>query len=208
MSMDRSRLVRRGITLNYITIAYNSVEAIVSVTAGIVSGSVALVSFGVDSAIEVTSAGAAQFRLRSDKDQAKRQSAELWTHRIIGMSFLVLAAYVVADAGHSLWVREAPERSIVGIVLLVFSIVVMPVLARAKRKVAVLLGSRALEADATQTSLCAFLSVIALAGVALNAFFGWWWADPVAAIAMVPIIAKEGFEGVRGEPSCEDCSPQ
>lgn len=206
MTVDRPGLVRRGITLNYVTIGYNSVEAIVSLAAGLVSGSVALVSFGVDSAIEVTSAGAAQFRLRSDKHEARRQHAERWTHRIIGVSFLVLAVYILADAAHSLLTREAPERSVVGIVMLALSIVVMPALARAKRKVAVELGSRALEADAAQTSLCAYLSVIALAGVGLNALLGWWWADPIAAMAMVPIIAKEGLEGVRGESNCEDCT--
>ena len=206
MSAERSRLVRRGILLNYLTIGYNTVEAIVSFAAGLVSGSVALVSFGVDSAIEVTSAGAAQFRLRADVDLARREKAEKLTHRVIGISFLALAAYVVIDAGRSLWLREAPDRSVVGIVLLAFSVVVMPALASAKRKVAISLGSRALRADAAQTSLCAYLSVIALAGVGLNAFLGWWWADPVAALAMVPIITKEGIEGVRGESSCDDCS--
>ncbi|HKY96476.1 MAG TPA: cation transporter [Gemmatimonadaceae bacterium] len=192
--------------MNYLTIGYNTVEAIVSFAAGLVSGSVALVSFGVDSAIEVTSAGAAQFRLRADVDLARREKAEKLTHRVIGISFLALAAYVVIDAGRSLWLREAPDRSVVGIVLLAFSVVVMPALASAKRKVAISLGSRALRADAAQTSLCAYLSVIALAGVGLNAFLGWWWADPVAALAMVPIITKEGIEGVRGESSCDDCS--
>jgi|SRR6185503_5191415 len=206
-SKVRSTLVRRGILLNYLTIGYNTIEAIVSFAAGLVSGSVALVSFGVDSAIEVTSAGAAQFRLRADVDLARRERVERLTHRVIGFSFLTLAAYVVLDAGRSLFFREAPDRSVVGIVLLVMSVVIMPALARAKRKVATSLGSRALEADATQTSLCAYLSVIALGGVALNAFLGWWWADPVAALAMVPIIAKEGVEGVRGESHCDDCSP-
>jgi divalent metal cation (Fe/Co/Zn/Cd) transporter len=200
----RDPLVSRGIRLNYLTIGYNTVEAIVSLAAGIVAGSVALVSFGVDSAIEVTSAGAAQFRLRADSDPVLRERSEHWTHRLVGASFLLLAAYVLMDAARSLLLRDPPESSRVGIALLALSVVVMPLLARAKRKVAVGLGSGTLAADAAQTSLCAYLSVIALAGVGLNALLGWWWADPVAAIAMLPIIVKEGVDGVRGRSSCTD----
>jgi divalent metal cation (Fe/Co/Zn/Cd) transporter len=168
------------------------------------AGSVALLGFGIDSVIEVTASGAAQWRLRADLDPQRRIRVERLTVRIIGWSFLALAAYVLLDAGKTLWLRERPDSSTVGIVLLTLSAVVMPVLARAKGRVARGLSSRALVADAAQTSLCAYLSVIALAGVALNAALGWWWADPVAALAMVPIIAKEGVAGVRGEPACDD----
>ena len=201
--IDRPALVRRGLLLNWLTIGYNTIEAVISVAAGIVAGSVALVSFGVDSGIEVTSSLAAQWRLRADTDPERRERVERLTHRIIGVCFLALAAYVVVESATTLWQREAPESSPVGIVILVLSILIMPMLARASRRVARALGSRALEADAAQTSLCAYLSVIALAGVALNAAVGWWWADPVAALLMVPIIAHEGVEGLRGE-SCAD----
>ena len=201
--IDRPALVRRGLLLNWLTIGYNTIEAVISVAAGIVAGSVALVSFGVDSGIEVTSSLAAQWRLRADTDPERRERVERLTHRIIGVCFLALAAYVVVESATTLWQREAPESSPVGIVILVLSILIMPMLARASRRVARALGSRALEADAAQTSLCAYLSVIALAGVALNAAVGWWWADPVAALLMVPIIAQEGVEGLRGE-SCAD----
>jgi divalent metal cation (Fe/Co/Zn/Cd) transporter len=201
---DRRALVRRGLRLNYLTIAYNSLEAIASLVAGILAGSVALVGFGVDSVIEVTASGAAQWRLRAHMDPARRERVERVTLQIIGWSFLALAAYVAYDSATSLWFRERPDRSMVGIVILVLSVIVMPVLARAKRGVAVAMGSGALAADATQTSLCAWLSAIALVGVGLNALLGWWWADPVAALAMVPIIAREGVEGVRGESSCAD----
>jgi len=203
-SASRSALVQRGLALNYLTIGYNVLEAVVALGAGIVSGSVALVGFGLDSVIEVTASGAAQWRLRADLDASRRERVERATLRIIGWSFLALAAYVVLDSANALLRREPPERSIVGLVLLALSAMVMPVLARAKRRVARAMTSRALEADAMQTSLCAYLSVIALAGVALNTALGWWWADPVAALAMVPIIAKEGVEGVRGEAHCED----
>jgi divalent metal cation (Fe/Co/Zn/Cd) transporter len=135
---------------------------------------------------------------------ARRERVERATQRIIGWSFLALAAYVAYDSVSAILQREPPERSFVGLVILALSAVVMPVLARAKRRVARAMTSRALEADAMQTSLCAYLSVIALAGVVLNAALGWWWADPVAALAMVPIIAREGMEGVRGESHCAD----
>lgn len=197
--LARSVLVRRGLRLNYLTIAYNTMEAIVALAAGLAAGSVALVGFGVDSGIEVTASVAAQWRLRADLDPARRERVERVTHRVIGICFLVLAVYVAVDSVKTLWEREAPEASAVGLVILALSVLVMPVLARAKRRVARGLQSRALEADAAQTSLCAYLSVIALAGVGLNAAFGWWWADPAAALIMVPIIANEGLEGLRGD---------
>ena len=200
--VPRLALVRRGLWLNYLTIGYNTIEAVVSLVAGLVAGSVALIGFGVDSAIEVTASVAAQWRLRSDRDSGRRERVEWLTRRVIGGSFLALSAYVAVDSVITLWQREAPEPSVVGLGILVLSAFVMPVLARAKRRVAVALGSRALEAEATQTSICAYLSVIALAGVALNTFAGLWWADPVAALAMVPIIAKEGLEGFGAEADC------
>ena len=200
--VPRLALVRRGLWLNYLTIGYNTIEAVVSLVAGLVAGSVALIGFGVDSAIEVTASVAAQWRLRSDRDSVRRERVEWLTRRVIGGSFLALSAYVAVDSVITLWQREAPEPSVVGLGILLLSAFVMPVLARAKRRVAVALGSRALEAEATQTSICAYLSVIALAGVALNTFAGWWWADPVAALAMVPIIAKEGLEGFGAEADC------
>ena len=203
----RPALVRRGLWLNYLTITYNTVEAVVSIAAGLVAGSVALVGFGVDSGIEVSASVAAQWRLRADLDPVRRERVERVTHRVIGASFFVLAAYVAIDSVMTLWEREAPEASTVGLVILVLSVLVMPVLARARRRVARALQSRALEADATQTSLCAYLSVIALAGVGLNAAFGWWWADPVAALAMLPIIGREGLEGLRGEAECKCQAP-
>ena len=194
---DRAALVRRGIWLSYATIAYNSLEAIGSLIAGLLAGSVALVGFGVDSVIEVLASLAAQWRLRSDLDLRRRERVEMWTRRIVAICFLALAFYVFADAANTLWQREAPDRSLFGIVVLALSVIVMPVLARSKKRVARAMRSGALEAEAAQTSLCAYLSVIGLGGVALNALFGWWWADPGAALIMVPIIASEGWEGVR-----------
>ncbi len=195
--MDRAALVRRGIWLSYATIAYNSLEAVGSLIAGLLAGSVALVGFGVDSVIEVMASLAAQWRLRSDLDLRRREGVEIWTRRIVAICFLALAFYVFADAANTLWQREAPDRSLFGIVVLALSVIVMPVLARSKKRVARAMRSGALEAEAAQTSLCAYLSVIGLGGVALNTLFGWWWADPGAALIMVPIIAAEGWEGIR-----------
>ena len=202
---ERRALVRRGLWLNYATLAYNTLEAVIALVSGLLAGSVVLVGFGVDSVIEVSASVAAQWRLRADVDRTQRERVERLTARAIGISFIALALYVAVDSGKSLWLGERPDRSITGIAILTASVIVMPILARAKRRVAHGLESRALAADATQTSLCAWLSAIALVGVALNAALGWWWADPIAALAMVPIIAKEGFEGVRGEASCDDC---
>lgn len=202
MNSDRPALVQRGIRLSYLTIGYNAFEAIVALAAGLISGSVALVSFGVDSAIEVTSAGAAQFRLRSDLEPSRREKAEDQTRRIIGVSLLLLAAYVIVQSVRSLLLRQRPDTNFVGLLLLASSVVAMPLLARAKRKVAIGLVSGALAADAMQTSLCAYLSAIALIGVGLNSAFGWWWADPCAALSMAPIIVKEALYGLRGRPNC------
>jgi divalent metal cation (Fe/Co/Zn/Cd) transporter len=142
--------------------------------------------------------------VRPASGHVRRDRVERAAHRIIGSSFLALAAYIVVESMTTLWQRQAPDASVPGIAILLLSVLIMLVIAHASRKVAQALGSRALEADAVQASLCAYLSAIALAGVGLNAALGWWWADPVAALGMVPIITKEGVEGVRGGAAC-DC---
>jgi divalent metal cation (Fe/Co/Zn/Cd) transporter len=201
---SRAELVRRGIRLSFATIAYNSFEAIGSLIAGFLAGSVALVGFGIDSVIEVTASIAAQWRLRTDWDESRRERVEVVTMRVVGVCFIALAIYILVDAANTLARREAPERSPFGIVILALSVVVMPILATSKKRVARAMKSGALEAEAAQTSLCAYLSVIGLAGVLLNAAFGWWWADPVAALLMVPIIGREGVEGIRADQRSPD----
>jgi len=202
--LTREELVRRGIRLSYATIGYNSLEAIASLIAGLFAGSVALIGFGIDSVIEVSASGVAQWRLRSDVHKARRARVEAITHRIVGLCFLALAVYVVVDSGKTLWFHGRPDRTLAGILILSMSVVVMPLLARAKLKVASAMQSGALRAEARQTSLCAYLSIIALAGVLLNATLGWWWADPVAALCMVPIIVSDGIDGLRAKPG-DDC---
>jgi divalent metal cation (Fe/Co/Zn/Cd) transporter len=201
---ERKSTVRRGQWLSWLTLGYNSLEGIIAVGAGLLAGSIALVGFGVDSLIEVTASVAALWRLNSDVDPIERERAELVTLRIVGVLFIALGAYVTWDAATALLKREAAQESNVGIALAVASLIVMPLLARAKRKVALALNSRALRSEAQQTQLCTYLSAILLGGLALNAVFGWWWADPVAALVMVPIIGKEGIEALRGHDCCED----
>ncbi|MDQ3649028.1 MAG: cation transporter [Acidobacteriota bacterium] len=189
--------VRRGRQLEYLTIGWNSLEAAVAVGAGLLAGSIALVGFGVDSVIESLSGAVLLWRLAASGED--RESAAL---KIVGISFLALAAYVAFDAAKSLLVHEPPDASYVGIALAVASLIVMPLLARAKRRVAATLNSRAMLADSRQTDICAYLSAILIAGLGLNALFGWWWADPVAGLVMVPIIAREGIAALRGETCC------
>lgn len=203
----RQSLVRRGLHLNYATLGYNSLEGLIAIAAGLAAGSIALLGFGLDSLIEVSASLAAIWRLYRDRDQPGRAQAEQVTLRIIGALFLALAVYVTADAIRALFARSAPGESIVGIVLAALSLAVMPLLARAKRRVALAMGSAALAAEARQTVFCTYLSAILLAGLLLNATVGWWWADPAAALVMVPIIAKEGVDGLRGRSVCGDCCP-
>jgi divalent metal cation (Fe/Co/Zn/Cd) transporter len=136
-------------------------------------------------------------------EEERRERVELVALRIVGVCFLALAFYVAYDAASSLTARELPERSIPGILLAIASLIVMPLLARGKRRVAQGIGSKAMSADAKQTEFCTYLSAILLGGLLLNALFGWWWADPLAALLMVPIIAREGIEALRGDPCCD-----
>ncbi len=200
-SVERTEHLRHGRKLEYFTIGWNMVEAGVAIGAGWFAGSIALVGFGVDSLIESLSGSVLLWRLSSPTHDESREKIAL---KLVGISFLILAAYVAFDAIKSLLVYEPPQTSLVGIGLSVASLIIMPLLARAKRLSASNLGSRAMKADSRQTYLCAYLSAILLGGLALNALFRWWWADPVAALIMVPIIAREGFEGLRGEV-CDDC---
>ena len=204
-SATRIRAVRRGQWLTWATLGYNSLEGLISVGAGLIAGSVALIGFGIDSFIEVTASLAAIWRLRADSDAERRPIAERRALRVIGGCFLALALYVTVDAGRTLIGRAAPQESLLGIAIAALSLFVMPTLARAKRKVASALSSRAIHAEARQTDICMYLSAILLGGLGLNALFGWWWADPVAALAMVPFITREGRDALRGHASCDDC---
>jgi divalent metal cation (Fe/Co/Zn/Cd) transporter len=197
----RTEHIRRGRLLEYLTLAWNLLEAVIAIASGIFAGSVSLVGFGVDSVIECMSGGVLLWRLRDGEHGESRERIAL---KLVGISFLILAAFVAFEAVKSLIFRAAPEITYVGIAIAALSLIVMPILARAKRQVAADLNSRAMKADSRQTDLCAYLSGLLLGGLLLNAVLGWWWADPVAAVIMVPIIAKEGVDALRGE-TCDDC---
>ncbi len=200
----RSALVARGRRLEYLTLAWNGFEAAVALISGVLAGSIALVGFGLDSVIEMASAAILLWRLRSDSPTSREHDEQI-AHRLAGICLVALAAYIATQSIRSLWLRSVPERSIPGIAIAVAAIVVMPLLGRAKRRVAQELRSRALHADSRQADFCAYLSAILLIGLALHWLLGWWWADAVAALIMVPIIVREGVQGLRGK-TCDDCS--
>lgn len=201
---ERRKLVQHGRALEYFTAAYNSAEGLISLAAGSMAGSVSLVGFGLDSIIEVISGAALLWRLHHDWNESRREAVERITLRIVGWCFVALAVYVALNSGYGLLQHQKPERSIPGIVIAALSVVVMPLLARAKRQVAAGISSAAMKADSRQADFCTYLSAIVLGGLLLNAVLGWWWADPVAGLLMVPIIAKEGVDGIRGK-ACSEC---
>ena len=201
--MNRQAIARRGKHLEYFTIAWNSLEGLVAVVAGVFSGSIALVGFGIDSFIEVTSGVVLLWRMTVDADVPTRERNEKLSLRIVGVCFLALAVYVGYESISDLVSRKAPEHSVPGILLASVSLIAMPLLSRAKKKVAKELGSAAMHADAKQTDFCVYLSAILLIGLLLNAGPGWWWADPVAALIMVPLIANEGVEAMIGKTCCD-----
>jgi divalent metal cation (Fe/Co/Zn/Cd) transporter len=204
-ALDRPLLVARGRRLEYFTLAWNSFEAIVALLSGLTAGSTALVGFGLDSVIETASAGILLWRLHADLDLQVRERTERVARRLVGICFVLLAAYIAIESARALWIKAQPERSLPGILIALAAVIVMPLLGRAKRRVAAQISSRALRADSRQADFCAYLSAILLVGLLLHAWLGWWWADPVAALIMVPIIAREGVQGLRGE-GCNDCA--
>jgi divalent metal cation (Fe/Co/Zn/Cd) transporter len=201
--LDRQGVAQRGQRLEYFTIGWNTLEGLVAVVAGALAGSISLLGFGIDSFIEVTSGTVLLWRMSVDADALKRERNEMLSLRVVGVCFLALALYVSYESVSDLVSRNAPEHSIPGIVLACVSLVVMPVLSRAKKRVATGLGSSAMHADAKQTDFCVYLSAILLVGLLLNAMLGWYWADPLAGLIMVPIIAKEGFDGIRARACCD-----
>jgi divalent metal cation (Fe/Co/Zn/Cd) transporter len=195
-------IAQRGKRLEYFTIGWNSLEGLGALATGLIAGSISLVGFGVDSFIEVTSAVALLWRLSLIAGEESREQNERFTLRIVGICFLVLSLYVASVAISNLWRRHAPAHSIAGIVVACAALVAMPLLSHAKKRVGEQLGSAAMFADARQADFCTYLSAILLVGLILNAATGWWWSDPVAALIMTPIIAKEGIDALQGKACC------
>lgn len=192
---EHAAAVRKGRLLERVTVSWNFVEAFVSVGLGIFTSSALLLGFGLDAIVEASSGLILLWRLQHGE---KGEEREKLAHQLVGISLLVLAAFVSYKAIETLVTHTEPDESIYGIIVASVSIVIMPMLARAKRKVAAVLQSNALHADSKQTDICAYLSVIVIVGLGLNYLFGWWWADPIAALCMVPIIGYEGVQALRG----------
>jgi len=196
---DRAALVRRGLWLTGFTAAYNVAEAVAALASGLIALSVALIGFGLDSGIEVSAAVILIWRLRRDH---LREEAEHRALRAIGITFLALAVYIVAQASWTLYTATQPEPSFPGIVIAVLSLALMPPLALAKRRIGKRIGSEAMVAESMETIVCSLLSAFLLVGLVANAVWGWWWADPLAALLMVPFLLNEGREALehaRGE---------
>lgn len=189
-----SALVRRARALAYLTIAWNVVEAVVAILAGAAAGSLALVGFGVDATIETMSAVVVLWRLGDVSD--RREDRAL---RLIAAGFFLLSAYIVVESVRDLATASEPEVSVPGMIVTGLSLLVMPALANAKQRVGTRMGSRVVLADAVETWLCTYLSAIVLGGLVLNAAFGWWWADPVAALGVGHLALREGLEAWRGD---------
>ena len=202
-SDQQRRRLRAGLRLEFVTVGWNVLEGFIAAAAGVLAGSVALIGFGVDSFIETASGAVVGWRLYTElRGRSARQTerAERRASRIAGALLLFLAAYILVDAGRRLLgFGGRAEQSLIGIVLTAVSLVVMPVLGWAKLRAARSLGSSALRADAYETIACAWLSLSTLTGLTLNAILGWWWADPLAALFLIPLIVREGLEGFQAD---------
>jgi divalent metal cation (Fe/Co/Zn/Cd) transporter len=201
-----NRWLRIGLRLVVATMAYNILEACIALGSGIAAESIALVGFGLDSVIETLAAGVLLWRLRLEARQVHSEiieQAEQRVHRFVGMTFLALALYVLGQAGWILWQHQPPQESLIGILLAIVSLIIMPLVAIGKLRAAKEIQSNALRAEAKETIACSYLSFTLLFGLLANAIAGWWWADPVAALCMVPWLVKEGIEGITGEECCD-----
>ncbi|HEX2700690.1 MAG TPA: cation transporter [Acidimicrobiales bacterium] len=203
----RDALVRRAQRLNVITLGWNLVEGVVALGAGIAAGSISLIGFGLDSGIEVSAALILAWRLGRERRGGCMQEDDRLATRAIAVSFAALAVYVAAGSLLDLVTGARPEASVPGVVLAALSLSAMPALARAKRRLAPALGSRAVEADAAQTNLCALLSAVLLFGLAANAALGWRWADPAAGLAIAALAAAEATRTWRAESLADTCCP-
>lgn len=199
---DRRRYGRRAQLLAGASVAYNAVEAVIAISAGLIAGSVALVGFGLDSIVEVSSGLIILWQFRHPLPESREQKAL----RLMALSFFGLAAYVTFESVKALATRHEPDSSSLGIALAAVSLAVMPFLSWAQRRTGRALGSNAVVADSTQTLLCTYMSAVLLAGLLLNATLGWWWADPIAGLVIAAVAVREGRAAWRGEYCCAPAS--
>ena len=202
---DRAGAVVRQKWLTAVTIGWNGIEGVVAIAAGIAAGSVSLIGFGLDSGIDVSAALILTWRLAQERRTGCKQDADKRAQRLIALSFAALALYVGIAAGRDLLLANRPDESLVGIVMAALSLAVMPALGRAKRRLAPVMGSRAVAAEANQTVLCAFMSGGLLIGLGANAALGWWWADPLAGLLIAALAARETVSVWRAESLEDTC---
>lgn len=195
---DRTRLGRRAQLLAAASVSYNAIEAAIAIAAGVLAGSVALIGFGLDSIVEVSSGLIILWQFRHPLPESRERTAL----RLMALSFFALAAYVSVESVRALVGGHDPDPSTVGIALAAASLVIMPFLSWAQRRTGRALGSNAVVADSTQTLLCTYLSAVLLVGLVLNATLGWSWADPVAGLVIAAVAVREGLEAWRGEGCC------
>jgi divalent metal cation (Fe/Co/Zn/Cd) transporter len=203
-SQERARLGRRAQVLAGATVVYNLIEAVIAMSAGRVAGSAALVAFGLDSLVEVSSGLIILWQFRHQLPESRERQAL----RLMAAAFFALAAYVAVDAVLTLTGGAEPDPSTIGVALAVVSLLVMPLLSWAQRRTGRALASGSVVADSRQTLLCTYLSAVLLAGLLVNAWFGWWWADPIAGLVIAAVAVKEGVQAWRGEAcSCGPTAP-
>jgi len=207
VTIDRAALIRDAFRLEYITLAWMTVEACVAIGSGFAAGSLTLTAFGIDSLIELASAAVLVWRLNVElrHGQTFAETAERTASRIGGALLFALAAYVVASAGWKLWMREGAEFSLPGLVITVLAIPVMYFLARRKLQVADTLGSRAMRADAVESITCGWLAIVVVAALLAQLITGAWWVDPLASLGIVWFLVREGREAWEGEDCCHHC---
>lgn len=204
-TLTRDEAVLRARRLNLLTIGWNVVEGVVAVAAGIAAGSISLIGFGLDSGIEVSAAIVLAWRLSRERQDRCTQEDDRIAQRLVAVSFLALSGYVGFESLERLASGERPDVAPIGIAIAALSLVVMPVLARAKARLAPVLGSRAAQAEAAQTDVCAWLSAALLVGLGAHALFGWWWADPVAALVIAGVAAWMGVRTWTAESLDDTC---
>ena len=202
---DRAAAVERATVLNRVTLSYNVVEAVIALAVGFAAGSISLIGFGLDSVVEVSASLIVTWRLAAERRGGCTQDTDRRATQAIAISFFALAGYVGLDAISRLVNGDRPDATLVGIVLTAVSLTVMPFLARAKRRVAPALGSRAQEAEADQTRLCAYMSAVVLIGLVANSALGWWWADPLAAIGIATLALFEAVRTWRADSLADTC---
>ena len=207
-SVDRSGGLKKGVRIEYLATGWNVAEAIVALVAGVYAGSIALVGFGLDGIIMTVPAGMLLWRFRLELQGEKTKEEHTITERralfVVGVAFILLSLYIINESGSKLYYREKPEESTVGLILAILSLVARPVFAVMKFRTSKALDGKALRADAIMTAISAYLSLTLFFGLGLHAWLGWWWADPVAALLMVPLIVREGWKAIeesKGNPS-------